>query len=199
MIEELGPEQQAAVGALKASRGACPPAETLVAYEALSAADRARHPAHDHIAVCSRCQLVLLHTEEPAVAVSSRLRWMLPLAALLVVGVALTLVNRNRMPITPIDTVRGTEIQPLAPIGSIDRSPEFSWQSPARFERYRIKVFRSGTLVWQAETTDTRIVPPRDALGGTVEFRWMVEGIDREGNVRMTSPPQSFTWIPPNR
>jgi hypothetical protein len=197
-VNELTPEQRGALGALKASRGSCPSPETLVEYEALSPKHRARHQAHDHISICSRCQLALLHMAEPRIEKAPGLRWMLPLAAVLVIGVALTLVNRNQPSPAPSEVVRGTEIQPIAPLGTIESSPGFSWQSPARFERYRIRVFRGGTLLWQAETSVTRIAPPRDVIPISVELRWIVEGIDREGDVRMTSPPRSFTWVPRN-
>ena len=199
MIEELGPEQRGALGALKASRGACPPPEALVAYEAMSAADRAGHPAHDHITVCSRCQLVLLHAATPAaIETGSVLRWLLPLAAILVLGVGLTLVWRAGAlaPATGIgnvETVRGSEIQPIAPVGAVNAITEFSWQSPIQADRYRVSVTRGSDETWRGETTASRIAAPAGVFDAGIEYRWVVEAIDREGEVRMTSPPQSFT------
>ena len=200
-MEELTSEQRAAIDAARASRGSCPPAETLVAYEALSAGDRARHSSHDHITICSRCQLVLLHAADPKTQTSTPIRWALPIAALLVLGVAMTMVmSRNDgASIAPPDTIRGTEIQPIAPAGSVDTLGEFTWQSPARFDRYRVTVLRNGSVVWRSETAANRVSPPKDVTPPGVELSWIVEGIDREGVVRMTSPSQSFTWIPPER
>ena len=194
-MEELTSEQRVAIDAAKASRGSCPPADTLVAYEALSAADRARHPAHDHITICSRCQLVLLHVAEPGTQAASPIRWALPLAAILVLGSAMTMVM-SRDPLTPaapIDTVRGSEIQAVGPSGSTGAPTEFTWQSPIRADRYRVTVMRGSEQVWREETAATRIAVPAGRFEANVEYQWIVEGIDREGEVRMTSPPRTFT------
>src|SRR5687768_18550883 len=107
-----------ALGALKKQRGPCPTAETLVAYEALPAPERAQHPEHRHIQICSRCQPLLLHMAEPQPATST-LRWMLPLAAVAVLAVGLSLVDWRSDRGTPADTVRGSEIQAIAPAGTV--------------------------------------------------------------------------------
>jgi hypothetical protein len=195
VIDDLTPAQRESLDALRASRGACPPAEALVAYQALSGADREGHPAHAHIQLCSRCQLALHHMQEPAQS-SAMARWVLPLAAVAVLGVAITLVDRRGGVSVPPDTatVRGTEIQPTAPIGAVEIIREFSWQSPIRAERYRVIVRRGPTLVWQAETAALSVAPPAAGIiQRDVQYEWQVEAIDREGNVRMTSPPQPFT------
>jgi len=47
--------------------------------------------------------------------------------------------------------------------------------------------------VWEAETAGLTVAPPPGGvLVRDVQYEWQVEAIDREGNVRMTSPPQSF-------
>ena len=195
MIDDLTPAQRESLEALRTSRGACPPAGALVEYESLSAADRERHRDHAHIQVCSRCQLALLHMAEPAKASSSMMKWMLPLAAIVVLAIGFTVVDRRSGTVVP-ETVRGTEIQPIAPIGTIETPvPEFSWQSPIRVERYRITLYENTKPVWQAETTATRITPPNGVIR-LGQYRWIVEGIDREGDVRITSPPQSFQYFP---
>jgi hypothetical protein len=200
MDDELTSEQRDALGVLKTSRGACPPAETLVEYGELSSDNRARHSAHDHISICSRCQLVLLHAGDATPTRVSNLRWMLPIAALLVLAIGASVVWRTGAlpPPAPADTVRGSDIQPVAPIGTVNAINEFSWVSPIRADRYRVVVFRGSSIVWQTETTGTKVTPPGNVnfpAGGT-ELRWIVEAIDREGEVRMTSPPQSFRYVP---
>ena len=204
MDDELTPAQRDAVAALKATRGACPPAETLLEYGALNADDRARRPEHAHVQICSRCQLVLLHASEPAVAAApspSITRWALPLAAVAVLAFGLMLVN-------PLDrqggssgarggeTVRGTELQVTAPAGAVEIIREFSWQSPIQAARYRVIVRRAGgsaEIIWQGETTGLSLAPPPSGvIVRDVQYEWFVEAIDREGNVRMTSPPQPF-------
>lgn len=195
MIDDLSPAERSTLGALRASRGACPPAEALVEYESLSAADRERHAHHAHIVTCSRCQLALLHMHEPAQS-SSMMKWVLPIAAVAVLGVAITLVDRRDGTSVPPETggtVRGTELQITAPAGAVETIREFAWQSPIRADRYRVMVRRGSTLVWQTETTTLSAAPPpAGIIQRDVQYEWQVEAIDREGNVRMTSPPQPF-------
>lgn len=189
----LTPAAHDALAALKQQRGPCPPAETLVAYEALRAPERELRPEHPHIQICSRCQLVLLHMAEPQAA-SALQRvggWMLPLAAVAVLAVGLSLVDW-RSGGTPADTVRGSEIQAIAPAGTVAEVGAFSWQSPISSDRYRITVRRGADQVWQAVSGTTRIMPPPAILEKGVEYTWQVEALDREGVVRMQSPSQSF-------
>jgi hypothetical protein len=187
----LTPAAHEALGALRKQRGACPPAETLVAYEALSASEREQRLEHPHIQICSRCQLLLLHMAEPQPA-TSMLRWMLPLAAVAILAVGLSLVDWRSDRGTPIETVRGSEIQAMAPAGAVADVSAFSWQSPIRSDRYRITVRRGADHVWQAVSGTTRIMAPPAAFENGVEYTWHVEAIDREGVVRMVSPSQSF-------
>lgn len=194
MTDDLTPGQRESLDALRVSRGACPDAEILVDYEALDAPDRQRHQSHAHIAVCSRCQLALLHMRdrEPSVA-SSWARWALPLAAVAVLAIGFTLREPTDTLIEPPDTVRGTDVQVIAPAGAVDVLRQFSWQSPIRAERYRVIVKRGSTIVWQTETTGFNVAPPpAGVIERDVEYQWQVEAIDREGDVRMTSPSQSF-------
>jgi hypothetical protein len=45
-------------------------------------------------------------------------------------------------------------------------------------------------VVWQTETTGLTVAPPPSGvLERDVPYEWQVEAIDREGSVRMTSPP----------
>ena len=193
MIDDLSPEQRESIDALRATRGACPPAEALVEYESLNAADRQRHPHHAHIAMCSRCQLAVLHISEPAAASSPMIKWVLPIAAIIVLAIGIALVDRRGGTAVPPDTVRGTELQVIAPAGSVDAIRQFTWQSPIRAERYRVIVRRGSTVVWQTETTGLNApAPPPNVIERDVQYEWLVEAIDREGNVRMTSPPQPF-------
>ena len=194
MIDDLTPAGRESLAALRASRGACPSAEALVEYEALSAAERERHPHHPHIAICSRCQLAVMHMAEPASAASAMTKWILPFAAVVVLGFAITLVDRSGPAVPPeTSTIRGMEIQVTAPAGAVEIIREFAWQSPIRAERYRVMVRRGSTVIWQTETSGlTAPPPPAGVIQRDVQYEWLVEAIDREGNVRMTSPPQPF-------
>ena len=195
MTDDLSPAQRESLEALRTTRGACPPAEVLVEYEALGAADRERHPHHAHIAMCSRCQLAVMHMAEPTTASSSLTKWIAPIAAIVVLAVGITMVDRRSPTVLPPDggNVRGTELQVTAPAGAVEIIREFAWQSPIRAERYRVIVRRGSTVVWQTETTGLSVAPPpAGVIQRDVQYEWQVEAIDREGSVRMTSPPQSF-------
>jgi len=189
--EDLATGARTALGALKGQRGACPLAETLVEYETLAPDARARRPEHAHIQVCSRCQLLLLHMADPKPA-PSRLGWLLPLAAVAVLALGISLVDWRSDPATPADTVRGSEIQAVAPAGTVTAVTEFSWQSPIQSDRYRVTVRHGPDQVWQSEAAATRVAPPQNLFERGVEYSWQVEAIDREGDVRMVSPPQPF-------
>lgn len=193
--DDLGPSARDAVQSLAAMRGACPEAAELVAYEALDGARRAAHPIHDHVQVCSRCQLVLLTLEEPAAQPSATRRWMLPLAAAVALAVLGPLLFQTlRAPESPIDTVRGIEIQPIAPVGAVNGAPRFEWQSPIQAAKYRLTVYRGQAIAWQGDTTTTRLEPPATLrVEPGIEYTWQVEALDAEGSVRMSSPRTAFT------
>ena len=126
----------------------------------------------------------------------------MPLAAVAVLAFGLMLVN-------PLDrgggssgprggeTIRGTELQITSPAGAVEIIREFRWQSPIQAARYRVIVRHasgaSKVIVWQGETTALSLAPPQPGvIERDVQYEWLVEAIDREGNVRMTSPPQPF-------
>lgn len=102
-------------------------------------------------------------------------------------------VNETTPPPQDHTTFAGTEIQLIAPVGASEWLREFAWRSPVAADRYRAIVRRGNIVVWQTEVTTERAAPP---VAGTIErdvqYEWQVEALDREGNVRMTSPSQSF-------
>lgn len=200
-----------ALRSLKSARGACPPVEELVAYGELGAEDRANQPLDVHVQLCSKCQLVLMSLEEGDAASRrpelsapadkerpSFGRWALPLAAALVLAIGGSLLYRTLTPGDPVeDTIRGSELQPIAPAGTVSGTPTFEWQSPIRAWKYHVRVFRGSqvvhqSVVWNAGAGTTRFTPPSLTLPAG-EYTWQVEALDKEDVVRMTSPPQRFT------
>ena len=191
--DDLTPPLADAVRALRNQRGLCPPPEALVEYESRPAAERARDEIHSHVQVCSRCQLVLLNLDEPVVRPMSR--WLLPLAAVLAL-VALTPVMYRALKPPPavVDTVRGTELQPIAPVGDIAALGAFEWQSPIRAAKYRLTVYRGSQSVWTTESGETRVArPPAVTIDPGVEYTWQADALDAEGIVRMSTPRTAFT------
>lgn len=191
--EDLRPDLQRVVRSLKEARGPCPPADTLVEYEALAPGERTAHAVHAHVQLCSRCQLVLLHLEEPAEE-ARRPRWLLPAAAAVLVAILSPLVYRSLSPDTEFETIRGTDIQPIAPAGEVSEVREFQWQSPIRAARFRVTVYRGSDGVWTSQVEAPPLVPAAPIpLEAGIMYVWQVEALDAEGQVRLTSPPQAFS------
>jgi hypothetical protein len=194
--EDLSPRVSAAVRALGQARGACPSAEALVEYEALDPDDRARHAIDPHVQICSRCQLVLLHLAEPRAEIRLALwrsSWVLPAAAVLLLGVMTPLLYRTFAPAAPVDTVRGTELQPIAPAGPVAAVREFQWQSPIQAAQYRVRVYRGTDVIWMSTTETASVtVDPSLIFDRGVEYAWQVEALDLSGDARLTSPRQTF-------
>lgn len=191
--DDLTPALADAVRGLAAERGPCPPPAALVDYEALAESGRARHEVHEHVQICSRCQLVLLNVGEPEAARVSR-RWLLPLAAALVIAALTPALYRALSPPPPVEgAVRGTELQPMAPLGDVAAVPAFAWQSPIRAPKYRVTVYRGRQAVWTTESGETRVARPGGvAIDPAVEYTWQVDALDTEGTVRLSSPRTAF-------
>ena len=192
--DELTPPARDALRVLGVTRGRCPSPEALLAYHATVAGARTRDPIDAHVEVCSRCQLVLLHLDEPTVTGSKPVtRWMLPLAAAVALVMLGPWLYRSTMREPVIDTIRGTELQPIAPVGAVPAVDRFEWQSPVTAAKYRVTVTRAGQPVWSTESASTRAAPLfLPALEPGVDYEWRVEAIDAEGSVRMSSPTTRF-------
>lgn len=117
--------------------------------------------------------------------------------ALAVVGMlALTIgcVDRRETSGSPAqETVSGTDLRLLAPLGSVEQIREFAWQSPLPADRHRVIVRLGSDVVWELEVTGLKAAPPLNMFVRDVEYRWQVQALDREGHVRLTSPSQPFT------
>jgi hypothetical protein len=192
--EDLSPGLAETVRALAAERGPCPSADALVEYHELGAAARAAHPIDAHVQICSRCQLTLLHLqEEPAIARRFSWTWVAVAAAALL-AVALPMLMRPRPAPPAAATIRGSELQPVSPIGDVPAVTTFAWQTPSVGLRYDVNVYRGTERVWTATPIGdaTSVGAGNLRLEPGVEYQWRVEGRDVRGDVRMTSPLQKF-------
>jgi hypothetical protein len=93
-------------------------------------------------------------------------------------------------------------IVPLAPRNSAirSRSPSFSWQSGSHFDKYRVKLFGAGGLLWQIDTDTTACAYPqgKEQLAPGEEYFWQVEGLglvqtESSGNVGFSLLADSST------
>jgi hypothetical protein len=131
--------------------------------------------------------------QQPRVPSRRPASWLLPLAAALILGLLTPFIYRATvLAPRPADTVRGTDVQPMAPIGPVQELREFSWQSPIEAAQYRVRVFRGTTEIWTATSTTTRLQSTLPLLERNVEYTWQVDAIDKEGAVRLQSPRQPF-------
>jgi hypothetical protein len=159
--DDLSSDLAALVGALKTERGPCPSESALVEYRALSAEDRIHAPIDAHVRICSRCQLVLLHLDDSdARGVPFSWRW--AAAAALVLALVVPMMYQ-RFGTSPPETIRGTDLQVVAPAGQVDAVTAFEWLSPIRADRYRVRLLRGGQEIWSATTDATRLPVAVDA------------------------------------
>ena len=123
---------------------------------------------------------------------------LLPAAAAAALAVAL-LVPREAPPVrdSPLE-VRGSTLQPLAPVGDVTSVTEFKWASPFAAARYRVSVKdAAGKTVLSLESAAERVPLAPDAAQRLSAGRhtWAVEALDASGRVIGTSPPRSFTLV----
>ena len=63
----------------------------------------------------------------------------------------------------------------IAPIGAVAAADSFSWTSVPRADLYRLTLFdREGTVVWEAEGSDTVMASPKSVIGER-GYLWKVE------------------------
>jgi len=93
----------------------------------------------------------------------------------------------------PIAVGNIAALKPDGPSGTVLGTPTFRWQSSLTNVRYRITVRRGATVVWIETVDTTESVPPNSiSFEPGAEYSWQVEAIDKGGEVRMTSPLQTF-------
>jgi hypothetical protein len=84
-------------------------------------------------------------------------------------------------------------LKPDGPSGTILGPPTFRWQSSLTNVRYRVTVRRGPTVVWVGTVDAADAVAPNStAFEPGAEYSWQVDAIDQQGNVQMSSPPQTF-------
>jgi hypothetical protein len=194
MSDELSLPARAALDRLRAERGPCPGGDALVAYDGVPVDARWTHPLHAHVQVCSRCQLVLHHLEEPAV--DRRRVWVMRLLVPIAAGVLIAIVWPRAVPdqplVVPTSTIRGSHIQPLAPVGPVARVTEFRWATPVAAARYRVVVSRNRQPVWTGETKTPELRVSDLPIERGVDYQWQVDALDANGEVILSSSPQTF-------
>ncbi len=93
------------------------------------------------------------------------------------------------------DTVRGLNLAPVGPVGSVAESPAaFEWQTAGPGVTYKITLQGAG-VEWSARTTDTRMVLPDDLrrrLRPGLDYTWQVRAFAEMGFLTGISPPVVF-------
>jgi hypothetical protein len=200
-------------------------AEIETWYEQGTAADRAR--VIGHLAECETCRKALsayaaaaepgvlapLVSMEEAVPrgyaaksatthVPARSSgWWRPLYGLAAAAVLVIAIVWVAVPDRAIDddTVRGSDLQGLSPLGSSNAS-EFRFASPFRASRYRLTVRdASGAQVLTADADDMRVAvdaATRSRLVAGQEYSWVVIALDAAGETIAESAPVRFRYQP---
>jgi hypothetical protein len=126
----------------------------------------------------------------------------LPAAAAAALAVVLLRIPGRPLPTalpsaSPIE-IRGSQLQPLAPLGDVASVNEFRWSSPFAAPRYRVSVKdAAGTTVFSGESVGERLALPAEAAQRLAAGRhtWTVEALDASGRVMSASPARSFTLV----
>lgn len=174
----------------------CPPPDALERLVLGTASAEEREALVDHLTGCEGCATLVrdlrslegwagrvgrVHRRRRPAAV----RWMLPLAAMLVLaigGAAVWTQFVDRRPGTAASGVRGAEPEVTPHSGSrLAGPPEaFSWPERPGATGYRVRLFDGrGELIWESEwLTGTAYPAPGEVLrgmGGGRLFIWTVE------------------------
>jgi hypothetical protein len=119
------------------------------------------------------------------------------LAAAVLVASAIILVPRPGPAPGQDDTVRGDEIQLMAPLGEVSGPVAFRWSSPVRAARYRVWVHdETGAVVYSTLTAQESARPPAELSAGLrkgARYAWQVEAYDAAGELLARSPELRFS------
>jgi hypothetical protein len=117
-------------------------------------------------------------------------------AAMILLAVLLPSVRDMSNPDRTATDVRGTSLQPLAPIGRVEPPLAFRWSSPVRASRYTVEIRdESRTLVLLLSSKDERVNLPREDLRRLVPGRaysWEVIAFDAANTELIRGPARTF-------
>ena len=93
------------------------------------------------------------------------------------------------------DTVRGLNLAPVGPVGSVAANPAvLEWQTAGPGVTYKITLQGAG-VDWSAQTAEPRVVLPDDLRRGLrpgVDYTWQVRAFAEMGFLTGISPPIVF-------
>jgi hypothetical protein len=118
-------------------------------------------------------------------------------AAVILLAVIVPALRESTTPADPAgDAIRGTSLQPLAPIGRIDPPVQFRWVSPVEAARYTVEIRDERRALLFVLSTETESVDlPRDELARLTPGRtysWEVIALGPGGEEIMRAPARSF-------
>jgi hypothetical protein len=111
-------------------------------------------------------------------------------AAVLVLAAGLALFTLNApappLPAPEEGAMRGSEIEPLAPVGEVEEiPPELRWTPREGARSYRVRLLAvDGTVLWEQEVSAPPARLPAEVAGRlhrAVVYRWTVEALDASG------------------
>jgi hypothetical protein len=119
-------------------------------------------------------------------------------AAVILVIVLLPMMRQSPPPPLPSgESVRGSTLQPLAPIGEVRPPVQFRWASPVAAARFEIEVRDDEhRLVFSLATDRPPADLPPDRLAGLVpgrSYSWVVIALAATGEEIMRAPSRSFS------
>jgi len=118
-------------------------------------------------------------------------------AAVVVLALLVPALRESTTRSDPGEDIRGTSLQPLAPIGTVAPPVEFRWASPVNAARYRVEVRdeSSGEIFVRVEsdTATVSLTPEHSSrLTRGRPYSWVVIAVGPGGEEIMRAPPRSF-------
>jgi hypothetical protein len=119
-------------------------------------------------------------------------------AAAILIALIVPALRHSADPDAPVDRgIRGTSLQPLAPIGAVPMPVVFRWTSPVLAARYAVEIRDEGGLepLFTLSTTSETVALPRDSTGRLKPGRtytWEVVAFGPGGEEIMRAPARAF-------
>lgn len=195
--ERLQAIYQAAVARGAATRGAHVPPERLHDLAARRGPEAQRLTDLDHVMSCEPCRTgyeLLCSVEAAREPDATRHRWVVAVAALLVLAVGLTTWRFRAEPDGSLMRDGAALPHPVAPTGTVPPASArtFTWRAVPAATRYDFALLdAAGTPIHTAATADTTYTLPMNVVLNAGDYQWVTSAALPQGQAAV-APAQGF-------
>lgn len=185
--ERLQAIYQAAVARGAATRGAHVPPQRLHDLAARRGLEAQRLTDLDHVMSCEACRSgyeLLCSVEAAREPDATRTRWVVAVAALLVLAVGLTTLRPRPAPDASIMRDGAAVPRPVAPAGAVEPTAArtFTWHAVPAATRYDFALLdAAGTPLHTAATADTTYTLPMNVVLAAGNYQWVTSAALPQG------------------